>query len=181
MEFLIQPEHFQGTFMIMGVLYSVGLIVLLWDILSNKKLGVFKLMISGLFACILVTFVNLFFFYTVLWTPITRDTEEMKDKWGGTAIPERTIRTGEYETNTERLANNYGVALAILGYGGLMSVIFIFIAMIRSLGNPSCHNHHIFKCNLGVTFNKYTIAYQIGKAFLIFILISPEQVKECNL
>ena len=172
MEFLIQPEHFQGTFMIMGVLYSVGLVVLLWDILSNKKLGVFKLMISGLFACILVTFVNLFFFYTVLRTPITRDTEE------------RTIRTGEYETNTERLANNYGVALAILGYGGLMSVIFIFIAMIRSLGNPSCHSHHSFKCNLGVTFYKYTIASQtvnIGKAFLIFILISPEQVKECNL
>ena len=148
MEFLIQPEHFQGTFMIMGVLYSVGLIVLLWDILSNKKLGVFKLMISGLFACILVTFVNLFFFYTVLRTPITRDTEE------------RTIRTGEYETNTERLANNYGVALAILGYGGLMSVIFIFIAMIRSLGKPGCHNHHSFIYNLGVTFYKCTIASQ---------------------
>ena len=135
MEFLIQPEHFQGTFMIMGVLYSVGLVVLLWDILSNKKLGVFKLMISGLFACILVTFVNLFFFYTVLWTPITRNTEAIRDKMGNIAIPERVIRTGEYETNMERLVNNYGVAMIILGYGALISVIFIFVAMIRSLGN----------------------------------------------
>ena len=92
-------------------------------------------MIFGLSACLLITFVNLFFFYTVLWTPITRDTEAKKDKWSNIAIPERTIRTGEYETNMERLVNNYGVAMIILGYGALISVIFIFVAMIRSLGN----------------------------------------------
>ena len=119
----------------MGVLYSLGLIVLLWDILANPKIGFLKLMLSGLSACLLITFVNLFFFYTVLWTPITRDTEAIRDKWYNIAIPERTIRTGEYETNMERLVNNYGVAMIILGYGALTSVIFIFVAMIRSLGN----------------------------------------------
>ena len=121
--------------MIMGVLYSLGLIVLLWDILANPKFIFFYIMIFGLSACLLITFVNLFFFYTVvLWKPITRDTEAKKDKWGDIAIPERTIRTGEYETNMERLVNNYWVPLVILGYGALTSVIFIFVAMIRSLG-----------------------------------------------
>ena len=110
--------------MIMGVLYSLGLIVLLWDIVANPKFNFFYLMIFGLSACLLITFVNLFFFYTVvLWTPITRDTEAG-----------RTIRTGEYETNMKRLVNNYWVPLVILGYGALTSVIFIFVAMIRSLG-----------------------------------------------
>ena len=121
--------------MIMGVLYSLGLIVLLWDIVANPKFNFFYIMIFGLSACLLITFVNLFFFYTVLWTPITRDTEAIRDKWSNIAIPERTIRTGEYETNMERLVNNYGVAMIILGYGALTSVIFIFVAMIRSLGN----------------------------------------------
>ena len=116
---------YQGTFMIMGVLYSLGLIVLLWDIVANPKFNFFYIMIFGLSACLLITFVNLFFFYTVvLWTPITRDTEAG-----------RTIRTGEYETNMKRLVNNYWVSLVILGYGALTSVIFIFVAMIRSLGN----------------------------------------------
>ena len=132
---LLEPDHFQCLFLIMGFIYSAGLIVLLWDILSNKKLGFFKLLISGLFACLLITIGNLFFFSTVLWTPITFDTLEKFDKWGEIAIPARTIRTGEYEFDIDILVNNKTVAFAIMGYGAVTSFIFIFAAMMRSIGN----------------------------------------------
>ena len=92
-------------------------------------------MIFGLSACLLITFVNLFFFYTVLWTPTTVETSERFDKWGNIAIPARTIRIGEYEINMEIFLNNKLVAFAMLGFGAVTSFIFIFVVMIRSLGN----------------------------------------------
>ena len=130
---IIEPEHFECMFMIMGCIFSVHLIVLLWDILTNSSFGFFKILIAGLFGCVLVTSVNLFFFSTALLTPITRDTEERRTISGG-VIAEKTILTGEYEINMEILVNNKMVAFAILGYGAVTSLIFIFIAMIRSLG-----------------------------------------------
>ena len=143
MEFLVQPEHFQSTFLIMGVLYSVGLIVLLWDILSNPSFGFYHLMLLGLSACLIITLTNFLFFSTVLLTPITRETTEKKYRdihtdtkytdW--TAIPARTIRTGDYVYNMEILVNNKTVAFVILGYGALTSVIFIFVTVMRSIGN----------------------------------------------
>ena len=83
-------------------------------------------MIAGLSSCLLITFANLYFFSTALLTPITRES----------TVGTRTfdILTGEYEINMEMLVNNKVVAFAILGYGAVTSLIFIFIVMIRSLG-----------------------------------------------
>ena len=123
---VIRPEHFQCMFMIMGFIMSLGLIVLLWDILTNPYYKFYSLMIAGLSACLLITFANFYFFSTALLTPITRE-----------SIGElRTfdILTGEYEINMEMLVNNKMVTFAILGYGAVTSLIFIFVAMIRSLG-----------------------------------------------
>ena len=119
---IIEPDHFQCLFLIMGVVFSVQLIVLLWDILTNPSFGFLKLMLAGLFACLLITFVNLFFFSTALLTPVTFDHGK------------GDIFTGDYEINEEKLVNNKTVALAILGYGAVTSFIFIFIATMRSLG-----------------------------------------------
>ena len=132
---IIEPEHFQCMFMIVGCIFSVQLIVLLWDILTNSSFGFIKLMFAGVFACFLITFVNLYLFSTALWTPITRDTEERKDKWGIVVSPAKEIFKGDYEINWEKLNNNKTVALAILGYGAVASFIFIFVAMMKSLGN----------------------------------------------
>ena len=63
---IIEPEHFQCMFMILGCIFSVQLIVLLWDILTNPSFGFIKLMLAGVFACLLITFVNLYFFSTAL-------------------------------------------------------------------------------------------------------------------
>ena len=132
---IIEPDHFQCMFLIMGCIFSVQLIVLLWDILTNPRFGFFKLMLSGLFACLLITFNNLYLFSTTfLWTPLFRETEERKDKWGILASPAKSIFTGGYEINMEILVNNKTVAFAILGYGAVTSFIFIFVAMMRSLG-----------------------------------------------
>ena len=124
---VIRPEHFQCLFMIMGFIMSLGLIVLLWDILANPYYKFYSLMIAGLSSCLLITFANGFFFSTALLTPITRESQ----------VGSRTfaILTGEYEINMEILVNNKMVAFAILGYGALTSFIFIFVAMMRSLGN----------------------------------------------
>ena len=138
LEFLIQPEHFQSTFLNMGVLFSIGLLVLLWDMLSNPYFGFYRLMFLGLSACLLITIGNLFFFSTVLWTPITRETEEKTYELLGenlTAIPSREIRTGEYEIDWEMFLKNKTVAIAMIWYGAVTSVIFIFVTMMRSLGN----------------------------------------------
>ena len=121
---IIQPEHFQCLFLIMGFIMSLGLIVLLWDILTNPSFGFFKLMLAGLFACLLITFANLFFFSTALLRPITREADNGKGD----------ILTGDYEIDMKILVNNKTVALAILGYGAVTSFIFIFLAMMRSLG-----------------------------------------------
>ena len=135
---VIEPEHFQSLFLIMGILHSIGLIFLLWDILSNPSSEFYKLMISGLIACLLITIGNIFFFSTTLWTPITRETKERFYHKGGffarIATPARIISTGEYGINVDIIANNKTVAYAILGYGAVTSFIFIFIAVIRSLG-----------------------------------------------
>ena len=139
----------------MGCFHSFGLIVLLWDILtapptnhlldsvdpqsrvdqSNPHYQFCSLMLAGLFACLLITFVNLFFFSTALLTPITRETSERKDIWGNITTSAKTISTDLYVYDIEILRNNEKVALAILGYGAVTSFIFIFIAMIRGLGN----------------------------------------------
>ena len=97
-------------------------------------------MVFGLSACLLITGGNLFFFSTALWKPITRETEERlfsrgTPKAGQVATPARTITTGYYEYDWEMLANNKIVVLAILGYGAVTSLIFIFLVMMRSLGN----------------------------------------------
>ena len=91
-------------------------------------------MIGGLSICFGVTAVNLFYFSIEFWIPVTFDTPEKKDKWGGIIIPTRTITTGEYKYDMDALAKNKTAAFAILGYGAVTSFIFIFIATIRSLG-----------------------------------------------
>lgn len=132
---ILEPDHFQCMFLIMGCIFSVQLIVLLWDILSNPSFGFVKLMLAGMFACLLFTFVNLFFFSTSLLTPITYDTPERRYQYQyKIATPARTISTGDFEYNIEMLVNNKLVAFAILGFGAVTSFIFIFLAMIRSLG-----------------------------------------------
>ena len=101
-------------------------------------------MIAGLSACLLITFANLFFFSTALLTPITREFIGELRKFD--------ILTGEYEINMEMLVNNRMVAFAILGYGAVTSLIFIFVAMIRSLGKT----HFLLTIH-----NKYFIIYLI--------------------
>ena len=154
---IIEPDHFQCLFLIMGCIFSVQLLVLLWDILTapptNHLLDYedpqsrldqtdtgnqfYGLMSAGLFACLLITFNNLYLFSTALWTPITRETEMRKDKWGEIVSPAKPIFTGGFEMNEEKLVNNKEVAFVILGYGAVTSFIFIFLAMMRSLGT-SC-------------------------------------------
>ena len=155
---IIEPEHFQCMFMIVGCIFSLYLIVLLWDILSNPSFGFYKIMLAGLFICFLITFVNLYLFSTAFWRPITRDTEERKDKWGNIQSPAKEIFIGDYEINMKILVNNKMVAFAILGYGAVTSFIFIFVAMMRSLGKT--HFLMIFKIrfliNLGETYYKST-------------------------
>ena len=152
---IIEPDHFQCMFLIMGVIQSVGLVVLLWDILtapptnhlldsvdplsredqSNPRYQFCSLMLAGLSACLLITCVNLYLFSTTfLWMPKTRETEERQDNWGRIASPAKEIFTENYETDMEILVNNKTVAFAIIGYGAVTSFIFIFIAMMRSLG-----------------------------------------------
>ena len=101
-------------------------------------------MLCGLSVCLLITTVNLVFFSTAFWTPINQETEEREDKWGNIATPAWTISTGYYEYDWQTLANNKTVAFAILGYGAVTSFVFIFLAMIKSLGNQFLIEIHIF-------------------------------------
>ena len=127
----------------MGFKMSLGLIVLLWDILANPKKKLYSLkikdsiMISGLSACLLITFANLFLFSTALWTPTYRETEQRLDKRNYIATTHWSISTGDSEFDMEKLGSNKMVAIAIIGYGGLLSIIFIFFAMLRAIGNSS--------------------------------------------
>ena len=156
---IIEPDHFQCLFLILGVIHSVGLVVLLWDILTapptNHLLDsvdpqsrvdqydpdnqFYSLMLAGLSASLLITFVNLYLFSTALWTPITYDTPEriyIDSYWGieKIATSSKSIFNGDYEMNEKLIVNNKTVAFAILGYGAVTSFIFIFVAMMRSLG-----------------------------------------------
>ena len=151
---VLEPEHFQSLFMIMCCMHSVGLIFLLWDILTNPLFEFFELMIAGLFSCLLVTIGNLFFFSTAFWTAITYDTTERKYfdssfQYDKIAIPGRTITTGYYDYDMKMLVNNRTVALATLWYGVVTSVVFIFLAMIRSLGKT----HFLFMLLLSICFS----------------------------
>ena len=141
---IIEPDHFQCLFLIMGCLFSIWLIVALFDILTNSDFGFLKLMLAGLFACLMITFYNLFLFSTALYSPITRHTEERIDRSGWIASPAKSIFTGEYEIDLKILIKNKMVAIAILGYGAVSSFIFIFIAVIRSLGKT----HFRLKINI---------------------------------
>ena len=124
---VIEPDHFVCAFLIMGFVQSLALIGLLLDILNNSRMGFFKLMLGGLFACGLVTAVNIYFFDTSIWKPITVD---------GRIVHERVTElfTGEYAYDMEAFLRNITYCLAILGYGAVTSFIFIFVAMMRSLG-----------------------------------------------
>ena len=119
---VIEPDHFVCAFLIMGFVHSLALIVLLLDILTNSRMGFFKLMLGGLFACGLVTSVNLYFFDTSIWKAITVD------------YGRGELFTGEYAYDMEAFLRNATYCLAILGYGAVTSFIFIFVAMMRSLG-----------------------------------------------
>ena len=135
MEFLVLPEHFQSVLGFIGILLSIGLTVALCDMLLNPNFGIYRLLIFGLTFCLLITMVNLASASTVLLRPVTRDTPEKWNKWNSAIkIPARTIRTGDYEYDWEMLVDNQIVAAAILGFGFVLSVIFIFLTMMRSLG-----------------------------------------------
>ena len=131
---ILEPDHFLCLFLIMGFINSVGLIFLLWDILENPKLKFLNLMLTGLSACLLITLFNLFLFSTALWKPITVDNGK------------GDIFTGEYEYDMEMLVNNKTVTFAILGYGAVTSFIFIFIAMMRSLGKNYLYEFFLNFC-----------------------------------
>ena len=132
---LVRPEHFQGIFAFMGILYSVGLIAILWDLLINPSYKFCSLMIAGLVSCLLITITNLILFSLVLVTPITYESYNPNKIRG--RYPYTEITTGRYELKFDKYKNNEIVALAIVGYGAVTSFIFIFVAMIRSLGNQS--------------------------------------------
>ena len=133
---IIDPDHFQCMFLIMGCIFSVQLIVILWDILTAPLTNH---LLPGLSACLLITIVNLYLFSTALWTPITYDTLERRYfesllKVEKIATPSKSIFNGEYEINEKLMVNNKTVAFAILGYGAVTSFIFIFIVMMKSIG-----------------------------------------------
>ena len=119
---VLEPDHFESLFLITGSLFSFALIALLVDILTNASFGFFKMMLSGIMGCLLITFNNLFYFWTSLLKPITAD------------YGQGDLFMGEYEIDMEMLVKNKTVAVAILGYGAVTSFIFIFVAMMRSLG-----------------------------------------------
>ena len=121
---VIEPDHFVCAFLITGFVQSLALIGLLLDILTNSRMGFFKLMLGGLLACGLVTTVNVYFFDTSIWKPIT------VMLWHGRG----ELFTGEYAYDMEAFLRNATYCLAILGYGAVTSFIFIFVAMMRSLG-----------------------------------------------
>ena len=117
---VLEPDHFVCIFMITGFLLSIWLIVLLVDILTNEQFGFFKIMLAGLFGCVLVTSANLFLFSTSLLTADDDDGDR--------------LFTGDYKYDMQILVKNKTVAVGILGYGAVTSFIFIFVAMMRSLG-----------------------------------------------
>ena len=86
------------------------LVIALWELLNNESYKFVWLMVAGLFACFYVTCCNLFFFSTVLVN-------------------------FDYEINRSLLESNKEVPMAILAFGTVASVGFLFIATIKTLGN----------------------------------------------
>ena len=86
------------------------LVIALWELLNNESYKFVWLMVAGLFACFYVTCCNMFFFSTVLVN-------------------------FDYEINRSLLESNKDVPMAILAFGTVTSVGFLFIAMIKTLGN----------------------------------------------
>ena len=66
---------------------------------------------------------HLVLFSTALLTPVT-----FQDEKG------LTFTTGKFEFDMGKLKFNKDYAYVIIGYGAVTSVVFIFIAMIKSLG-----------------------------------------------
>ena len=66
---------------------------------------------------------HLVLFSTALLTPVTFKNEEGLK-----------FTTGKFEFNMGKLKYNKDYAYIIIGYGAVTSVVFIFIAMIKSLG-----------------------------------------------
>ena len=83
--------------------------IALWELLNNESFKFVWLMAAGLFACFHVTCCNLFFFSTVLVN-------------------------FDFEINRSLLESNKEVPMVILGFGLITSVLFLFIAMIKTLG-----------------------------------------------
>ena len=96
------------------------LVIALWELLNNEVFKFVWLMGTGLFACFYVTCCNLFFFSTVLVNL-------------------------NYEINYSLLESNKEVPMAILGFGILTSVGFLFIAMMKTLGNVDNWIFQFFK------------------------------------
>ena len=99
---LVRPEHFQGIFAFMGILYSVGLITILWDLLVNPSYKFCSLMIAGLVSCLLVTITNLILFSLVLVTPITYESYNPNIRG---RYPYVEILTGKFELNFDIYKN----------------------------------------------------------------------------
>ena len=80
--------------------------------------------------------------------------EEMDNK-GWHAKHAKILTTGDYVYDMEKLGNNKNVAFAILGYGAVLSCIFIFVAMMRSLGKvfPLDNEYFIIKIQVRLTTN----------------------------
>ena len=85
------------------------LVIALWELLNNEKFKFVWLMAAGLFACFYTTCCNLFFFSTVL-------------------------ATFDYGIDRSVLVSNKEVPMVILGFGTVTSVVFLFIAMIKTIG-----------------------------------------------
>ena len=85
-------------------------VLYLADFTNNDSFKFVWLMAAGLFGCFYVTCCNLFFFSTVLVN-------------------------FDYEINRSLLESNKEVPMAILAFGTVTSVGFLFIAMIKTLGN----------------------------------------------
>ena len=129
---VLEPDHFVSLFLIMGFIFSLWLIAILVDILTNASFGFFKLMPAGILACLLITSNNFFLFSTSLWKPVTVD------------YGQGDLFMGYYEFDMEMLVKHKTVADGILGYGAVTSFIFIFVAMMRSLGNSFPSDDFIF-------------------------------------
>ena len=110
MIFIFWEKCFTFTITFSSAMRIFSKVIALWELLNNESFKFVWLMATGLFACFYVTCCNLFFFSTVLVN-------------------------FDYEINRSLLESNKEVPMAILGFGLVTSVLFLFIAMIKTLGN----------------------------------------------